>query len=204
MSIEKEREALLELKSGNLAAFEKILFAYEHRILNYIYRFVNRREDAEDLTQETFIRFYTNIEIIDPDNNFKGWLYKIATNIVFDWLRKEKRAKEKSPKVRIDTEYLLETSNIGGYETSALREIEDIDEVKRAMRNLHPMHQSILILFYWDGFSQPEIARLWGIPLGSVKTRMRQAKQELKKVLLGAGAQTENLKKEYGLSLKKN
>ena len=205
MSTEKEHETLLELKSGNLVAFEKILFVYENKILNYIYRFVRRREDAEDLTQETFIRFYKNIEDIDPDNNFKGWLYKIATNIVFDWLRKEKRIRDGRAETKsVEPEFLMETQSSSEYRVHVLGQIENTDEVKRAMSELHPMHQSILILFYWDEFSQPEIAKLWNIPLGTVKTRMRQARQELKKVILEKNNHSEIIPKEYGLSLSKN
>lgn len=204
MPSQKERETLLELKAGNLVAFEKILYAYENQILNYIYRFVSRREDAEDLAQETFLRFYINIQKIDPDDNFKGWLYKIATNIVFDWLRKEKRTRKKFLPVGIDNEKLLEAPAIEEYRADTIEEVQNNDEVKRALRQIHPMHQSILVLFYWDGFSQPEIARLWNIPLGTVKTRIRQAKREVKKVLLESNNGGDGIKKEYGLSFSKN
>ncbi|MCX6703035.1 MAG: RNA polymerase sigma factor [Candidatus Wolfebacteria bacterium] len=64
------------------------------RILNYVYRLVKKREDAEDLAQETFIHLYANISRIDPENNFRAWLYKIATNVVYDWWRKRKNIKE--------------------------------------------------------------------------------------------------------------
>ncbi len=205
MADPRERELLLELKSGNLAAFEKILFAYENRILNYIYRFVNRKEDAEDLTQEVFIRFYTNIDTVNPDDNFRGWLYRIATNIVFDWLRKEKRIREKTfaPKNQeVNLEYLAALSS-EHYSVDALKDFENVDEVKRAMRGLVPVHQSILILFYFDGFSQADIAKLWDIPLGTVKTRLRQARQEMKKMLLEKNEKP-TVSGDYGLSFSKN
>lgn len=202
---ETEREIILELQSGSLVAFEKILFAYENRILNYICRFVGKRADAEDLTQETFLRFYKNIQVINPDNNFKGWLYKIATNVVFDWLRKEKRMMKKIVKTSsLDAEYLIDSAGTDNNRVDAIKEIEDADEVKRAMRQLLPMYQSILILFYWDGWSQPEIARLWNLPLGTVKTKMRQAKKELKNILLALNdASAGGRADEYGLSFRK-
>jgi len=205
MADPRERELLLELKSGNLAAFEKILFAYENRILNYIYRFVSRKEDAEDLTQETFIRFYTNIHTVNPDDNFRGWLYRIATNIVFDWLRKEKRIRGKTftPKNQeVNLEYLASLS-AENYNIDAFKDFENVDEVKRAMRYLAPVHQSILILFYFDGFTQADIAKLWDIPLGTVKTRLRQARQEMKKTLL-ENNEKPTVAGDYGLSFSKN
>lgn len=206
MADQREKELLLELKNGNLAAFEKILYSYENKILNYIYRFVNKREDAEDLTQETFIRFYANIDKVDPDDNFRGWLYRVATNIVFDWLRKEKRTRERtySPKNQeINLEYLAAISTERST-VDVLKDIEEVDEVKRALRHLAPLHQSILILFYYDGFSQVEIAKLWSMPLGTVKTRLRQARQEMKKSLVENNEESKQIDKEYGLSLSKN
>jgi RNA polymerase sigma-70 factor (ECF subfamily) len=84
-----EKELLAQAKGGSLAAFEKILYLYEKPIFNYICRLTRQKEDAEDLTQQTFIKLYKSLKSINLDKSFKSWLYKIATNTTYDWFRKK-------------------------------------------------------------------------------------------------------------------
>ena len=86
---EIDKKILIAAKNKDLRAFEVILSHYERAIFNYIFRLVNHRQDAEDLTQETFIKVYTRLSSIDPEKNFRAWLYEIATNTTRDWFRKK-------------------------------------------------------------------------------------------------------------------
>src|SRR5271169_2024464 len=89
-----EKEAISKLKNGDIKAFEEAVLKYEKAIFGYILGMVNHRPTAEDLTQETFIKLYKNLGNIDLEKNFKSWLYKIATNTVYDWLRTKKKSQE--------------------------------------------------------------------------------------------------------------
>ncbi len=185
-----------EGKSGGLMVFEAILTAHERPILNYLIRLVGQREDAEDLTQETFLRLYTNLRRIDTGRNVRGWLYRVATNLAFDALRKRKRLKE-AP---------LEAAEEVPAPASRPADWAEGLDIRRALIRLPHLHQSVLLLYYHDEFSYREIASILNIPLGTLKTHLRNARQELGRALeleaqiLPAAAHP----KPYGLLFPKN
>ena len=200
-----DKETLADAKNGNLLAFEKIVAVYQKPILNYVYRLVKNRENAEDLTQETFIHLFTNVSRIDPEDNFRAWLYKIATNVVYDWWRKKKRTKEislinffsedRQEGVSID----LLVDKLPSYD---LNGIENAEDIARALEELRPMHQLMLLLFYYNDFTYKEMSEILNIPLWNVKTYLYQARKSLKEVLLKQGFKPTNLspQQQYGLS----
>ena len=91
MSSENEEIQLIEeAKKGDLAAFEKLILSYEKMIYNYCLRMTNSREDAEDLTQEVFIRLYKSLKRFRGRSKFSTYVYRIAHNICIDHYRKSK------------------------------------------------------------------------------------------------------------------
>lgn len=171
------KEILMKAKRGDIAAFETILFAYEKPIFNYIRRVVGGAPDAEDITQETFIKFYTHIGSLDPEKNIKSFLFTIATRTAYDWLRK----KQKQPKIFSfdDTEFPVET--IG--DDSTYYNVERLTGLEEALEKIKPQQKSILMLFYREGFSYQEIADIFNLPINTVKTHLRRAKQSLREEL---------------------
>jgi RNA polymerase sigma-70 factor, ECF subfamily len=179
-NLENEKEVISAAQKGDLKAFEQLLFLYEKRIYTYIYGFVNQKYDAEDLTQETFVKLYKNIRNIDTEKSFKSWLYKIATNTVYDWLRRKKI-----------TPVMLELNE----EIAELEEAETMDDnspydneekkrlVDDALNVVKPAHKKILHLFYREDLGYKEIAEVLNIPLNTVKTNLRRAKAALKEIL---------------------
>jgi len=174
----EEEKILLSLKNGNLAAFEKILLLYEDRIFNYIYHLVGQKQDAEDLTQETFIKLYTHIKTIDINKNFLVWLYKIATNTVYDFWRRKKNKKE----ILLDELQNLETIET---ETTYLNieKQEVVRDVQNALAKIKPIYRTVLLLFYKNNFTYKEIAETLNLPLNTVKIYIHRAKKELKEKL---------------------
>lgn len=173
----KEIETLKAAKNGNLAAFEKILFQYEKMILNYAYRFVNNRQDAEDLTQEIFIKVYRSLRLVDPENNFKAWVYKIATNTIYDYLRKKQKNKELL--ILDDPERPFETID----NKSSYRNIEADRDIECALQKIKPVYRSALLLFYYQDFTYQEIAKILSMPVNTVKTCLNRAKTALREDL---------------------
>lgn len=172
-----QKKLLKSLKTGNIDAFEKILLLYEKVIFNHIYRMTGNKKDAEDLTQEVFIRLYVKRSHINPEENFKAWLYKIATNIALDFLRKKTRQKE----------LFLIDSDREPFETideeDSYYRIERTYDLERALDKLKPIHKTVLLLFYKDDFDYEAIAKILNIPINTVKTNLYRAKKELKYVL---------------------
>lgn len=162
---------------GDIKAFEQLVFRYEKPIFWYIKKFVAQKENAEDLVQETFIKIYRSLKTFDPEYKFKTWIYTIATNTVYDWLRKAKKSKELF--IIDDPDNSFETID----ESSSYKLIEDKELVDNALRNIKPVYQSAIVLFYRDELTYEEIAEVLKVPINTVKTYIYRAKKALSDLL---------------------
>lgn len=178
--VEKQalKAQLEQLIDGDQYAFEKILTMYEKPIFNHLIRLVGSRDEATDLLQETFIRLYTKRSQIDTEGNLKNWLYRVATNIAYDHFRKKKRENL----VSIDDEDLSETIESKLSYTNLEHEIAAID-LENALQKIRLHYKNILLLYYREGFSYEEIAKILDLPINTVKTHIRRARQELNTLL---------------------
>src|ERR1035437_4854009 len=88
--MDEDIRLMQELKNGDKTAFDRLLDKYENPIINYIYRFTGSKEDAKDLTQDVFIKVYNAASNYTPTAKFTTWLYRIASNISIDFLRRRK------------------------------------------------------------------------------------------------------------------
>jgi RNA polymerase sigma-70 factor (ECF subfamily) len=174
-----EKEILIRAQSGDLEAFEQILFYYEKPIFNYCRRVAGNTQDAQDITQETFIKVYNHRRSIDPEKNIKTWIFTIATNTAYDLLRSRKRKNETS----LCDEDSETIANPGSYYS---REGIGLD-IEQALGNINPEYKRAILLAYVDGFEYKEIADILALPINTVKTHISRGKEQLKKVL-----------KEYG------
>lgn len=175
-NLEIDKNIILKVKKGELKAFDSIVSFYQKVIYNHIYRLVNNRDDALDLVQDTFIKVYKNRNNIDLEKNFKAWLYKIATNTAYDWLKKKQlKTEELTYKTEFET-----IDQVRSYYNIEQLEILDLTE---ALRTLKPDSENILRLYYQQGFSYLEISEILNIPINTVKTKISRAKVELLKKL---------------------
>ena len=175
------RELVLKARKGNLESFENLVFIFEKSVFGYLLYSTGRKEDAEDLTQEVFIKVYKNLKSLDPNLNFKAWLFKIASNTLIDWWRKKGEER--------DLFYLIDDKD-SNFETIdedfSYLKIETAKDIADALEKIKPEYKVVLLLFYWQGFSYEEIASILSLPLGTVKTNLRRAKLAIKGILAGA------------------
>ena len=172
---EIDKLILQKAKAGSLWAFEQILFCYEKAIFNYLYHLTSHKQIAEDLTQETFIKLYKNLEKIQPEQNFKAWVYKIATNSAKDFWRKQKAQKELFVEFPEDFETILPKDAYYELELN-----ESSKEIETALLGLKPEYKTVLLLYYQKELSYAEIAENLNIPINTVKTYIYRAKKALK------------------------
>lgn len=177
--LELEKTTIKKARRGDNLAFEEIIYRYERVIFNYIFGLVRQKQDAEDLTQETFIKLYKNIRSVDPEGNIRGLLYKIATNSSYDWFKKKKIRPELF--IIDDPESSFETID----EDLSYIKLETAKDIEIALSKLKVVYRVVLLLFYWQGLSYEEIASALSLPINTIKTNIRRAKQELKELLLG-------------------
>lgn len=169
-----DENILVRARTGDLDAFEYILSFYEKAIYNYCLRILKNSQNAKDATQETFIKVYTHRKTIDPKKNIKTWIFTIATNTVYDFLRGKKRKRE----VSLDEENETISSFEAYYPKEGL--VSDID---KALEQINPEYKQALLLFYQQGFEYKEIAEILEMPINTVKTHISRGKEQLKEKL---------------------
>ena len=170
---------------GDKRAFEMIINRYQQPLLNYLGRMTGERELALDFTQEVFLKVYASLPSFQPRYKFSTWLFKIASNFIIDHWRKKKiltLSIDQQPEGDDDCLPVQVPDDkptvVRQYELQELRAKIDaaIDKLPSSLREL----------FVWrhiNGLSYEEMAEIKGLPLGTVKNRVFQAKEMLKTLL---------------------
>ncbi len=172
-----EEELVVLLQNKDQKAFSYLYDNYAAALNGVIYRMVENRELAEDILQEAFIKIWNNFSNYD---SLKGrlftWMLNITRNLTIDTLRS--KGYKKQSKISSDE------NSVSNYtDDSKVAERFDSMGLRKQLVNLKPEQRSIIDLAYFGGYTQDEISREMGIPLGTVKTRMRTAILELRKIL---------------------
>ena len=139
---------------------------YHQAVLGYVYSMVPEIQQAEDLTQDTFLRAYLSLPKVGPPDNPRAWLLKIATNLTIDHLRRRRRI------AWLPLEPLAHLLH-GRDRTTA---IEAREPVQRALEALSPDDQTLLMLFAHVGLKAPEVAEVLGISPAAARKRRQRAR----------------------------
>ncbi len=167
--------------------FAGLVQEHKNRIYGYVCRLTNDSPDAEDLTQEVFIRAYQSMHAFRHDAAVDTWLYRIATNLVIDRFRREKRAPQWVPVAPSADEdepewELPSTSREGDPQASAqLTELQR--QVQKAVYSLPTKLRAVVVLHDMEGLSYEEVAQAVGCPVGTVKSRLFNARLMLRRKL---------------------
>lgn len=174
-------------KNGDAYAFSELAESYQKKILNFTFRMLGNLEDAEDVTQEVFIKAFRNISKFDGKSSFSTWLYKIASNAATDELRKRKR--RGTDKVISlyqedeDGEYELTVSTDGDEPYEKLQKKDAQKVLLDAIEKLGEEHKNVIIMRDVQNLTYDEIAKITGQSLGTVKSRISRARLILRKIL---------------------
>ncbi len=169
---------------GNTRSYEELVQRHMTRVHSIVYRIVNHKEEAEDITQEVFVKVYHSLNKFEQQAAFSSWLYRIATNSALDALDKTRRHSKniasKTPKfseVSVEaTEALhLQASSMAGPEERAIQN-ELRDCINRVLKKLDREHAYLLIMRDFDDLSYDEIARALAAGLSAVKMRIHRAR----------------------------
>jgi RNA polymerase sigma-70 factor (ECF subfamily) len=188
-SVCNEGDVIRRLKSGDPKALEEAVEAYSAIIFRLIYRIVNDRGVAEDLLQETFIRLWERAHLLDEEAaSIVPWLVTIARHKAFDY------AGSRNCKVQTRMRELSEGLGVSERGTAAdeVMAAENVRLVRNALALLSAQQKEVILLAYYEGLSQTEIAEQLRQPLGTVKSRARGALRNLRESmsgqLVGAGS----------------
>lgn len=181
-------EDLIErFQQGELAAYEEIVRRYKDQLLNFVFRFLNNQEEAEDVVQETFLRVYRNRFAYTRVAKFSTWIYTIAGNLARTELRRRKRRRffSLSDMGLEDRDYEIsdEVFNPETHVDSTLGE----EIIQREISKLSPKFREVIILRDVQELSYEEISKIIRVPIGTVKSRVNRARlrlqNRLKKIL---------------------
>lgn len=184
-----DQEVVLEARAGRQAAYRELVRRYERPIFSLIYRMVRNREQAEDLSQETFVKALNAIESYRPEYKFSSWIFKIANNVSIDHLRRRELdtlSLDGSPHALTPEAVQASALQLGDRQESALEELEARElggEIEQAIAALRPEYRSCILLRHVEGRPYEEIATMLDLPLGTVKTYIHRARGELRQAL---------------------
>lgn len=174
----EEREAIRRCLAGEKNAFAAVVASYQAQVLALCLRMTGNREDAADVAQQAFVKAYRNLSQYDPDQPFRPWLYRIATNECISLLR---RRSNQAPPATDDL--LAEVSDPGEGAPALVALAEDRERVRSAVAHLPEQYRQVVVAYYFQELSYQEIARQTGIPIGTVGTLLHRAKQQLRRLL---------------------
>ena len=175
--------------SGSEKAYRELLDRYQRPVFSLIYRMVRDREKAEDLAQETFVKVFNHIDSFNPKYKFSSWIFKIASNLTIDAIRKKDLetvsldgSRNASTPDEIDaTRITVESRDENPEEFLEAKELGQ--ELERAIGELRPEYRTAILLRHVEGRPYEEIAEIMGVPLGTVKTYIHRARGELRETL---------------------
>ncbi len=178
-------ELVKKAKAGDARAYDQLMSLYHDAVFNIILRMVHNRQEAEDLTQETFIKAYHSIGSFNEDYAFSTWLFKIATNHCIDFFRKRKLVtfSMDEPIKYKDEEISFEYATKDPDVEKSMVANEKSRIIRQAIEKLPDKYRMAIILRHHEEKSYEEIAEILDLPLGTVKARIFRAREMLKKIL---------------------
>ncbi|OGL42101.1 MAG: hypothetical protein A2161_19640 [Candidatus Schekmanbacteria bacterium RBG_13_48_7] len=165
-----DKDILVRIQKGDHSAMAELISRYKSNLYSYLYRTVG--QDCDDLFQETWIKVWENTPRFDIKRAFRPWLFTIASNLCKDYWRKKQtiykyeKQKEESPGSTMKADPM---------------------DIKKALAELSAEQRNTLMLRYYEGFTETEIAGIMRCPQGTVKTRVFQAIRKLREVFKDNG-----------------
>ena len=181
-----ETTLILNARKGDLDAFNQLVLSYQDRIYSLAARILGDQDLAEDIAQNTFLTAYLNLPSF-RNGSFRGWIYRIATNLCYDVYRRNKRY----PVSSLENEILAEEriSPLHDFSSSSImpemeverHELEQV--IQQALDRLDADQRTIIVLIDQQDFNYAEAAQVLGIPVGTVKSRLARARLRLRQLL---------------------
>lgn len=174
----EETSLILKCQAGDRAALNDLFRLYEGKTYGLCFRVLGNREDALDLCQEVFIRALKGLPSFDPSRPFFPWLKRIAINTCVNHLKRSQKY-FLHPEVELAATAGMESFPVD----RALEEAELRDTVRKCLDSLPPPMRLIMMLRHYESMSYQEIASVTGLPLGTVKTYLHRARENIRKKL---------------------
>lgn len=175
-----------QAKNGSESAFIQLIEHYKDKIYYLGLRMLRSAQDAEDVAQETFLRVYTNLHRFDTQHRFSTWIYRIASNLCIDRIRKKKPQHSLDEPLGEDDGgqdwYSRQSGNEPTPEESLIA-LETRTRVLDALEHLPAHYKAVIVLRYFHDLSLAEIGEVLSLPVTTVKTRVHRGREALRRIL---------------------
>lgn len=183
----KLEDLLLLAKKGDGRAFEQIVLQTERAVYNLALSIVKKKEDAEDVTQEAYLRLWRAASELKLESSLKLYILRTARNLALDLIRKNSK-RDEIDTVILDAEGefeidIADDSPDSRPDESYLRKIEK-EVVRQSIEELPPAAREIIVLRDIEGLSYTEIAEMLGLAEGTLKSKLFRARERLRKIIL--------------------
>lgn len=181
-------EAIARAKQGEARGFDELVDLYSSRLYGFLLRLTGHRDDAEDLVQEVFVRVVRTIERYEDDGRFEAWLFRIATNLVRDRIRKIRREPPTkglsggAPGSAVDeseSEALLPPAEVDGPD-HAVNSRDTLGRLEECLGRLPQAEREVILLRHYTDLSFAQIAEMMGTPLGTALARSHRGLAKLR------------------------
>lgn len=175
---QSDEQIMLDYKAGRKQAAQTIYLRYKYRVLNFSWRMLGNRGEAEDVSTEVFMSLFTNAYEPQSGVKFSTWLYTVARNKCIDVIRNRSRFTNE-----LSAEQTLEHLDPPAVARDDLAQKETGDQVRLAIQKLPDQQKEVILLQHYEGLSYTEISEVMGCSLDNVKILIYRAKENLKKQL---------------------
>jgi len=176
---EEDKKLIQQYLKGDSQSLDILITKYLKIVYGFVYKNVGGQAEAEDITQEVFVKIWKNIKKFDQKKSFKPWIFQIAKNTSIDFLRKKKSI----PFSKFENEkgQNILTDNIVAKPVNLLKNFGDKKVLTAAMQSLTEKEQKIINLRHTEGLNFREIAEIFKEPINTVKSRYRRTLVILKR-----------------------
>ncbi len=173
---------------GNTQVFSQLIDNYKNMVYNLAYRMSNSSQEAEDISQEAFLRAYQSLAHFNPSYKFSTWLYQITLNIIRDKYKKKEidHVSLDTPVETDDSEFYHQTADLTNNPEQIITRQEDAQAIQQAINSLPLKYREVIVLRHLQDLSYIEISNILKLPSGTVKIRLYRAREQLKKILLNS------------------
>ena len=161
---------VMDAQSGRVEALELLVARWQRRLWHYACSLTGNSEAAWDVTQEAWLGIVRGIGRLNDPARFRSWVFRIVTHKAKDWIRRNARATR--PQIRLVPEA----------DRQAQQSNETAGDLRSLLQRLPDRSRAVLTLYYLEDFDVPEVAKILRIPRGTVKSRLYNARRELKKL----------------------
>jgi len=170
---------------GNADIFSHLIDKYKNMVYDLAYRMCNNSHEAEDISQEAFLRSYQALSRFNPQYKFSTWLYQVTLNIIRDRFKKKtiKSVSLDAPVTSNDSDYFHQPEDSSYNPEEIFTQQEKARRIQQAILSLSVKYREVTVLRHFKDLSYIEIASILKIPSGTVKIRLYRAREKLKEML---------------------